>query len=63
MTHSEIIDRVFEIRAKNNRNWMEILRLAFKHAPEEAKKIMAGITECDAEINRLTKQLSDKEAL
>jgi hypothetical protein len=30
------------IRGRNNRNWMDLLRLAFKHAPEEAAEIMAG---------------------
>jgi len=36
---------------------MKILQLAFKYAPEEAKKIMRNVTDCDAEINKLMKNL------
>ena len=32
-TDLEIIDEVENIRTKNNVNWMDILRLAFKHHP------------------------------
>jgi len=56
----DIINQIQEIRTRNNKNWMDILRLAFKHAPDEAKKIIANITECDAEINRLSKKLSEE---
>lgn len=41
--HLAIIDQIEAIRAKNNKNWMDVLRLAFKHAPKEAAEIMAGI--------------------
>ena len=33
----KIIDEIEKVRTKNNVNWMDILRLAFKHSPEEAK--------------------------
>ena len=56
-----IIDEIQEIRTRNNKNWMDILRLAFKYAPKEAKRIMADITECDAEINKLSKRLAEGE--
>ena len=36
MTDLEIIDEVEKVRTQNNKNWMDILRVAFKHAPEEA---------------------------
>ena len=54
-----IIDQIEAIRGRNNKNWMDLLRLAFKHAPEEAAEIMAGIYKEDAEIGRLVKQLTD----
>ncbi len=59
MTAEEIITNIQEIRSKNNKNWMDLLRLAFKHAPKEASDIMSAITSCDAEINKLTKSLSE----
>ena len=36
----KIIDEIEKVRSKNNMNWMDILRLAFIHAPDEAKKLM-----------------------
>lgn len=56
-THLAVIDQIEAIRGKNNKNWMDLLRLAFKHAPDEAAEIMAGIYEQDAEISALVKQL------
>ena len=57
----EIIDKISRIRSQNNLSWMAILRLAFKHAPDEAKSLMMNITECDSEINRLSKQLAEND--
>ena len=54
----DIIDQISKIREKNNRNWMNILRLAFKYAPEQAKDIMKDIADCDKRINELMKGLS-----
>ena len=38
--YNKIIDKIQKIRAKNNVNWMNILKLAFKHDPHNASKIM-----------------------
>ena len=54
------IDKIEKIRAENNKNWMNLLRLALKHAPEEAKEIFNKITECDLEINKLMKELGNE---
>ena len=43
MTDLEIIDAIEQVRSKNNINWMNILRLAFKHSPSEAREIVAKI--------------------
>ena len=48
------IDEIQEIRTKNNELWMDILRLAFKTKPEEAKEIMKQITENDKKISDIT---------
>ena len=55
----EVIDRIEAIRGKNNRNWMDLLRLAFRHAPHEAAQIVAGIYQHDQEISTLAKMLVD----
>ena len=42
-----IIDEIERIRGKNNKNWMDLLRLAFRHAPKEAAEIVAEIYKDD----------------
>jgi len=59
MTDLEIIDAVEAVRTKNNKNWMDILRVAFKHAPEEARPILAEINKSDGEISRLLDKLAN----
>ncbi len=53
----EIINQIENVRTKNNKNWMDLLRLAFKHSPDEAAEIFGEIFKEDAEINELAKQL------
>ena len=54
----KIIDEVEKIRSKNNVNWMDVLRLAFIHAPNEAKKLMKKINEEDNRISEIFEKLS-----
>lgn len=53
-----LIDQIEKIRGKNNKNWMDLLRLAFKHAPKDAASIMAEIYKMDGDISELAKKLS-----
>tara|TARA_B100000315_G_C14396338_1_gene504382 strand:- start:594 stop:797 length:204 start_codon:yes stop_codon:yes gene_type:complete len=53
-----IIDEIEKVRTKNNMNWMDILRLVFTHAPEEAKELMKKIDHEDNRISDLVKKLS-----
>jgi len=55
----KIIDEVEKVRTKNNVNWMDLLRLAFTYAPEEAKKLMKKIDHEDNRISDLIKKLSE----
>ena len=52
-----IISKIEKIRSKNNVNWMNILRLAFKLDPESAKKIMKKINYDDKKIAKLLSSL------
>lgn len=54
----KIIDEIEKVRTKNNVNWMDLLRLAFTHAPEEAKELMKKIDHEDTRISDLVKKLS-----
>ncbi len=60
-TDLEIISDVEKVRAKNNVNWMDILRLAFTHAPKEAKALMSKVNDHDAKISDLLAELSTNE--
>tara|TARA_Y100001958_G_C21054128_1_gene419228 strand:- start:39 stop:233 length:195 start_codon:yes stop_codon:yes gene_type:complete len=53
----KIIDKIQKIRQKNNRNWMNLLRLAFKKDPKNASKILSKITSMDKQISSLTAKL------
>jgi hypothetical protein len=55
--YSKIIDQIQKIRSKNNVNWMDILRLAFKLDPMSASKIMKKINYDDKKISNLLKKL------
>ena len=53
----KIIDQIEKIRSKNNVNWMDILRLAFKLDSESASKIMRKINHDDKKISNLLSKL------
>lgn len=55
----EIISEIEKVRTKNNVNWMDVLRLAFKTSPNEAKKLMKKINYEDDRISELFKKLSE----
>ena len=59
MTDLEIIDAVEAVRTKNNKNWMDVLRIAFKYAPDEARPVLAEINKSDSEISRLLDKLAN----
>ncbi len=59
MTDLEIIDELERVRANNNINWMNILRLAFKNAPSEAREIISEINKKDNEISHILDRLSN----
>ena len=53
----KIIKEIEIIRSKNNKNWMNILRLAFKLDPITAKKIMKKINYNDKKISILLNKI------
>ena len=57
--HMEVIDKIEKVRMSNNVNWMDVLRLAFNHAPEEAKNLVKKINKSDTEISSLLKELTE----
>ena len=55
----KVINQIQKIRSKNNVNWMNILKLAFKLDPKNASKIMKKINNGDKKIASLLNKLSN----
>ena len=53
----KIISKIENIRKKNNVNWMNILRIAFKYSPKATAKVMSKIYLDDQKISYLVKKL------
>lgn len=54
-----IISKIEKIRSKNNTNWMDILKIAFKNDPKAAAKVMSQIYKDDQKISKLAKKLGE----
>ena len=50
---NKIINKIESTRSKNNINWMDVLRLSLKHAPNETIKLMKQINQKDKKISNL----------
>lgn len=57
----QIIDDIERVRSGNNANWMALLRLALRAAPDEARVIVRAIAESDRKILDLMGELSRVE--
>jgi|TARA_B110000037_G_scaffold218013_1_gene280207 hypothetical protein len=54
----KIINEVENVRKKNNKNWMDILRVAFSSDPKKTAKIFSRIYRDDKLISKLAKKLT-----
>ena len=52
-----LIKQIEKVRAKNNKNWMDLYRLAFSKAPQESIKIVKRILKKDITVSALAKKL------
>ena len=55
--YNKTISEIQKIRSKNNKNWMDLLRLSFKHAPKESSLIMKKINSADKRISKYINKL------
>ena len=55
----KIIDEIEKVRTRNNVNWMDILRLAIRHAPDEAIDLLKKVNGEDERISELFKNISE----
>jgi len=56
-SYLKIIKQIEKVRSNNNKNWMDLYRLAFAVAPNESIKIIKKILKKDTEVTRLAKKL------
>jgi hypothetical protein len=56
--YETIINKIEKIRSKNNTNWMNILKIAFRYDPKNAALTMSKIYLDDSKISKLAKKLT-----
>lgn len=54
----KIIDLIENVRKDNNKNWMNLLRIAINKSPVESKKVLNKININDKKISKLFTKLS-----
>lgn len=54
----KILNKIEKIRGKNNKNWMDVLRLSFDLAPKRTAKLLSKIYKDDQRISKLAKKLT-----
>jgi hypothetical protein len=52
-----IFNKIENIRSKNNKNWMDLLRLSYESNPNKTLLILSKIISKDQTLVRLAKQL------
>ena len=53
----KLVNQIQKIRSKNNKNWMDLLRLSLKLDHKSTSKILYEIHKHDQKISRLAKNL------
>ena len=53
----KVINHVEKIRRLNNKNWMNLLRIAIKYAPKESKTVLKNININDRKISSLLSKI------
>lgn len=60
MTDEQIVNEIQRIRSVNNGVWMNLMRLALRVAPKEAKAFFNEITDNDQKVSALLRQLANQ---
>lgn len=55
---NDIIGKISDVRASNNRLWMELLKIALRSDPEHAKSVLREINANDSKIATLLARLT-----
>lgn len=54
-----IFNKIEKIRSKNNKNWMDLLKLSLKLDFKSTSKILKEIVKDDRKISNLAQKISD----
>ena len=57
---NKLFKNIENIRKNNNKNWMNLLRLAYKNDPKNTIKILNNILTKDNQLIKIAKQLKKK---
>ena len=57
----KIVDKIQEIRSKNNINWMNLLKLALRLDPKKTSEILSKIYADDQKISKLVSKLKNNK--
>ena len=52
-----VFNKIENLRAKNNKNWMDILKLSFLNNPKETYRLISQILNKDSKMIKLEKKL------
>jgi hypothetical protein len=58
---NKIFSQIENVRKKNNKNWMDLLRLSYQNDPKNTLKILNNILKKDSQLVKLAKQLNKKK--
>ena len=56
----QIFADIEKTRSKNNKNWMDLLRLSFESNPKKTLEIVSAILKKDEKLIKLAKKLKKK---
>ena len=56
-SYLKIISQIEKVRSRNNKNWMDLYRLAFAVAPEKSIILIKKILKEDSQVTELAKKL------
>ena len=57
----KIFDKIEKVRAKNNKNWMDLLRLAYYHDPKNTTIILNRIIKKDQTLIKIAEFFKKNE--
>jgi len=54
----KLVDQIEKTRSKNNKNWMDLLRISLKFNFKKTSKVLEQICKLDSNIHKLAKKIN-----